>query len=246
MSKPAMTPGKWLPLHAVVTGDIVASTQLPPGELAALPEQLRQTFRHVEKKIPVESAFSLSGGDGWQLYVEAPQQALRAVLIFRARLFSETGLQTRAAFAIDTVDSVRREDLNASNGPAFQRSGRALADLKGTSYLMRCLLREKTHEPFRIAADALCAFADHLAQNWTQAQAQAINFVLAEKAPITLEEIGKQWKPEPITKQTVGDHMRRAHRDRVEALLSDFERLMQHYERTDRSRQHNEARRKQP
>lgn len=71
---------------------------------------------------------------------------------------------------------------------------------------------------------------DHLYHHWTEAQAQAVAGMLKgvnTERTITQKAIAEQWDPEPITRQTVNRHLKRAHWDRLARTLHRFEQLIE-------------------
>ncbi len=104
-------------LHAVATGDIVESSDLPADRRRQLPDRLRSTYETVQQTAPEELPYELAitGGDGWQCYVRNPATALARLLHFWTLLYAQ-GLPSRMALVVDTVDFVSEEDLNESDG----------------------------------------------------------------------------------------------------------------------------------
>ncbi len=218
-------------LHAVATGDIVASSELPAAERRRLPDTLRGAYAEVRALAPnaLPHELVLTGGDGWQCYVRNPVHALPRVLHFCA-ILQASGLRSRCALAIDTVDFIDEDDLGASDGPAFRRSGRALSRLSDDQRTA-CLLPDVLSPVYHLAAEGLCELVDHLMQNWTEAQTRAVAGMLRSigtDLSVTQSDIAEQWEPEPVTRQTVNRHLHRAHWPRLERTLSRFERLTCH------------------
>lgn len=218
-------------LHAVATGDIVASSELPDAKRRRLPEALRDAYAEVQTLAPEILPYDLAimGGDGWQCYVRDPDQALPRILQFCTFLRAD-GLRSRCALAFDTVDFIDEDDLGASDGAAFRRSGHALQHFPKEQQ-MACLLPDALSPVYHLAAESLCELIDHLILNWTEAQAQAVAGMLrgiGTDVSITQEAIAEQWEPEPVTRQTVNRHLQRAYWPRLERTLSRFARLVRH------------------
>lgn len=111
-------------IHAVITGDLVASTTLPDSRLDAAMSALHHAARHLG---PDELHFTRFRGDGWQVLIHRPGRALRIALSLSATLTAaETGLSTRLAIGFGSVNRLPAGDLSAASGTAFTRSGRAL------------------------------------------------------------------------------------------------------------------------
>lgn len=109
-------------IHAVITGDLVASTSLPDDRLDRAMAAL-QTAAGAWGDLH----FTRFRGDGWQVLIHPPGRALRIALSLTAALAAaDTGLATRLAIGFGPVARVGPGDLSAATGPAFHRSGRAL------------------------------------------------------------------------------------------------------------------------
>lgn len=198
--------------HAVVTGDIVGSTNLPRERRESLPDMLRRIYGDLRgDSDALRYDIAIGSGDRWQFHVEEPGLALTALLAFWTRLSVEE-IQTRAAIAIDRIDFISDGNLNESDGAAFRQSGRSLDDM-GANELIVGAVPNDVPRIYSISMEGLCELVDSLAHEWTQAQCRT----LAEKmtgrlhhSEMTQAEIAARWEPEPITKQAVGAHLRKA------------------------------------
>lgn len=216
-------------LHAVATGDIVGSSELSTEDRRRLPDLLRSTYASVRDYAPGTLSYPLAitGGDGWQCYVETPSAALARVLHFWTLLHAQ-GLPSRMALAIDTIDFLSDRDLNESDGPAFRRSGRTLEAL-GEEQWFACLLPEEAPSTHQLAVESIGELTDYFFHEWTEAQARAVAGMLRSigtEHDVTQQAIAEEWEPEPITRQTVNRHLKRAHWDRLERTLHRFEQLI--------------------
>ncbi len=111
-------------VHAVITGDLVASTTLSDSRLEAAMSALE---RAAQGWAADDLHFTRFRGDGWQVLLTHPGRALRVALYLTAALAAaDTGLSTRLAIGFGTVRRLPAGDLSAALGPAFIRSGRAL------------------------------------------------------------------------------------------------------------------------
>src|SRR5690606_2240437 len=108
--------------------------RLGSDDRAQLPDVLRTTYRGLQEYLrsTILYPIDLFGGDSWQMYLAQPEQALAAAIHFRATLFADTGITTRLAIAVDTIDFLNAEKLSESDGAAFRRSGRTLEELRST------------------------------------------------------------------------------------------------------------------
>lgn len=152
---------------AVLTGDIVASTDLGPDQLTETMEALRAAAREIAGWADgMETGFAQRGGDGWQMALDRPVLAFRATLYLQAvlRRLAE-GRTTRIAVAEGAGSLPDDRDPNKAHGPAFTASGRGL-DQMGTHVLLLHAEGGATGAAYRLA--------DALAAGWTQAQARAL------------------------------------------------------------------------
>lgn len=157
---------------AVLTGDLVGSTQLSNAQLSA-------AFRLVNAASP--ERVSRNRGDGWQVALTQPETALRVALRIRAALCgADPAFITRISIATGPSHQPIPDDLNEATGDVFVASGRALDDLPNGVTLAFA------------AGGALAAvarLADHISTGWTPAQAAAMYLALAPE-PQTRAEIG--------------------------------------------------------
>ncbi len=167
-------------LAAVLTGDLVGSTQKTPDQAERAISALSRTAARVGYWHGASPAFSWSRGDGWQVWLNRPHLALRTALIFRAAVRSlPDKIDTRIAVAIGMVTSPATPDLNAETGTPYITSGRALEQME-------------PHRTLRVvgAGGALAAaavLADHTASGWTIAQASAMDIALDTNKPVDRE-----------------------------------------------------------
>jgi hypothetical protein len=215
-------------LHAVATGDIVGSSDLPADRRRKLPDRLRSAYETVQQTAPEALPYDLAiaGGDGWQCYVHDPARALARLLHFWALLYAQ-GLPSRMALVIDTINFVSETNLSESDGRAFRRSGRLLSSLDDERWF-DCILPDESSEVHHVAGGGIGELIDLFFHRWTEAQAQAVAGMvgaIGTEHKITQKKIAEQWMPEPITRQAVNRHLKRAHWNRVERTVSRFEHL---------------------
>ena len=148
---------------AVLTGDIVKSTRLTRDEREALFTGLKAGAAAVEALQKETARFERFSGDSWQM-LATPRFALRACLMMRAYIRQESkAFETRISVGLGAVEPLSPEGLGASDGPAFQASGRGLQALKGTQFFTV----NTTDLPIYI-------LADEISKGWTQAQARVL------------------------------------------------------------------------
>lgn len=148
------------PIHAVLTGDLIASTTLPPARADAAMAALRAATTP-------DHRFTRFRGDGWQVLLATPGQALCLALRLTAALAAtDSGLSTRLAIGFGTVTRPGTRDLSDAAGPAFTRSGRALDHMPRNA---RWAVAGGPHLPAWIPATV--ALADWHSARWTAGQA---------------------------------------------------------------------------
>jgi hypothetical protein len=172
------------PDNAVLTGDLIASTQAGTpavdramAVLSAAAEEIAGW--HLAENVAVgDTYFTRFRGDGWQIVVSIADFGLRAALLMYARLAANPDLpKTRIAVGISTIDRLPGPDLSDADGAAFAISGRALSQIERGEHL-------------RIAGDkitpiraALIALLDDRISDWTPEQAEAVAHAIAPDAP---------------------------------------------------------------
>lgn len=157
---------------AVLTGDLIDSTDLPAPKLETAFAALRDAAGRIARWQPHGSStrFTRTRGDGWQICLAQPHLALRAALCMRAALRSHGKmLETRISIATGHGALPENGDLNSAHGPAFTASGRGLDTLSGHAAM--------EHADGGALAAAV-RLADHISQGWTPAQARAVHLML--------------------------------------------------------------------
>ena len=122
-----------------------------------------------------------------------PELALRACLLMRAFIRQESkSFETRISVGVGVIEPLSPDGLGASDGPAFQASGRGLKALKGNQY-------------FCINTSDLPIFilADEISKKWTQAQARVLAISLMRPHPTQETVAGRVG----ISQQSVQNHL---------------------------------------
>ncbi len=193
---------------AVLTGDIVKSTALSRDERDALFAGLKAGAAAVELLQPTPARFTRFAGDSWQM-LAPPRFALRACLIMRAYIRQESkAFETRISVGVGPIEPLSPEGLGASDGPAFQASGRGLTTLKGAQYFT-----SNTPEY------PVFLLADEISKRWTQAQARVLAYALLLPHPTQASIAGKVG----ISQQSVRNHLTAAGEPALLAALTDVE-----------------------
>ena len=164
---------------AVLTGDIVRSTDLPKERLDRAVSALQAAAETAADWHGASLLFSRNRGDGWQVFLQRPALALRTALYLRSALRAEgKDMSTRISAATGTGDPGDTGDLNAASGPVFVASGRGLDKIEPPA-MMAFAGGGATGAVFRLS--------DHVSNSWTEAQARALGPFLAPDPPTQSE-----------------------------------------------------------
>ncbi|SMR72916.1 hypothetical protein SAMN04488030_1664 [Aliiroseovarius halocynthiae] len=160
---------------AVLTGDIIGSTQMSPEDLERAFDALT-TSAEVQAEWHGESLhFTRQRGDGWQVRLARPELALRSALAFRAALRCE-GKEFSTYMGLATGHAkphISGVDLNTSTEQVFVGSGHQLDCMK-LIYANIEMLHATNG-----SVGAAFVLADRISQSWTPAQAAAMLPMLA-------------------------------------------------------------------
>jgi len=206
-------------LHAVLTGDVVASSKLGPADRRSLPALLKRAAKDLRKAFPQALLFDLEvfRGDSWQMIVSDPVLSLRAGLFFRAGVIASSPpgsrLDTRVSIAVEKVDFIPAENVSEGDGPAYRASGEAL-DALGDQFRMTL---SAPGQPASLAV--VTCLLDAIVQEWTARQASTVQ---ARLLGLTQAEIARG-SADRITQQSVARHLARAHWPAVERALHCIE-----------------------
>lgn len=122
--------------YAVLTGDLIGSSQIFPArrqELLAWLKKIARDFSALHEGVQV-GELDVFRGDSWQICLRDPSLALWASVFLRVGLkahLSGENVDTRVGIGVGTVDILSESRISESNGEAFIRSGRGLDSLAG-------------------------------------------------------------------------------------------------------------------
>lgn len=197
---------------AVLTGDIVGSTALPPARQEAVMDALAAAADDMASWHGGPLFFTRQRGDGWQVMLARPGLALRSALGFQAAVRQlGKGLATRISIATGAGDAGPGPDLNSATGPAFVASGRGLDAM---------VPPQQIRHAAEGALGAAVRLADHIAQGWTAAQARALCPMLDPVAPPRHADIARTLG---ISHQAVTQALERAGHAPLAAALQMIE-----------------------
>jgi hypothetical protein len=200
--------------YAVLTGDVVGSSNLDDPTREMLPEALKKTSKAARSLfgnvVPLDA--DIFRGDSWQLVVTDAKLGLRLAMFFRAHLHGNspnTGLDTRIAIGIGQIKFLPKQ-VSQGDGAAFRESGTALESMPKNRRLVLSIADGETPA----GVTSVVALIDALSLRWTEKQALALVGVL-RIPPLKQKEIGASWHP-PVKQQVIARHLQQAGWDIIE------------------------------
>lgn len=159
------------PIIAVLTGDLVASQLAGTAKVEAAMARLKRTAEDISEIVGHDTRFTRFRGDGWQMVLKDPSDALMATLLALADLRA-TGLNlnTRIAIGIGSAENLGTGNLSDAKGQAFVLSGRLLDEMP-RKHTVDIAGGPKANYPWQVAVIDLVAWQS---SHWTAAQATAM------------------------------------------------------------------------
>jgi hypothetical protein len=176
-------------IHAVLTGDIVTSSQYAPTDLKRIMQSLRRSAGEFSDAFPgtIRGDLDVFSGDGWQILLADWRKATRLGLFMRAVLRADSNLSadTRVSVGLGSVDkaTLNLKRISESTGEAFERSGRALKLLQ-KPFLMTWGVPSKNSTPSKLEdrlLDGSLRLLDELICRWKSKQAHSVSLALLGK-----------------------------------------------------------------
>jgi hypothetical protein len=196
---------------AVLTGDIIRSSDLTPEKREQLQLVLTGVFSEAARLTPSFRAEQFRG-DSFQAVLDTqPEAGLRVLLLIIARLHLHQ-FGVRIALGLGTV-SYESDSILTSDGSAFQASGPALDELKKRNQLLAIAgPSDSFNQEWRVHALTL----DYLLSRWTVPQAEA---VLGQLQGLTQEETARRLE---IKQPAVQQRLQAVGWPVIEAILERF------------------------
>lgn len=196
------------PNLAVLTGDIVKSTQVDPDLLDAGFTALETAMAWFQDHHGGQVWFTRFRGDGWQIAVTPAPFAPYALFLAWAAL-GQNGLHTRVSLAMGQ-GHISDDGLNAAHGQAFLQSGHGLEAMASATL--------HTDASCPASWQAALPALTFIAQNWTQKQALVCAHALRQwpekqNASAIARSLGS-------TRQSIQKHLESAGYDAFEAALT--------------------------
>jgi len=158
------------PQAAVLTGDLIGSTEARPDEVEAVMDLIAQIAAEQAETSPNTIRFARYRGDGWQIYAADTSDAFRIVVLILAALRAQPHLpQTRISLAIGTANPLPPQGLAAASGEVFILSGRTLDGMTKTQRFMFVSKQPDGHWQ-----RAILSYLEWQAERWSPEQAEAV------------------------------------------------------------------------
>ncbi len=175
-------------MKGVITGDIINSAAIPIEQRTKLLQQLDGMIKDLAVLSPLQ--YEVFRGDSFQVIVDKAESALSIGVLIRAGLRKSTPKDAEAiwdariAIGVSDVEFMARHVV-ASDGEAFQYSGRAFDELGKRNLIVRTR-SENVNEELKVST----LFADDIISNWTPTQSFVVYQSLAFQK--TQKEIAMQ------------------------------------------------------
>ncbi len=211
--------------YAVITGDLVESSEKKGEQKDKINAVLRESFENIQKitgKVENLPIFDIFRGDSFQGLLPKPADALKAAILIRATLRksqsakAKSNWDARIAIGTGTVEYLP-ENISEGDGVAYRNSGPVLDNLKGD---FRSAIKTPNNE-INDELNASSALLDAVIAKWTPHQAEIIVMLLNKLRP---KEISKKLE---ISQAAVHYRVKGAGWFAVEILLKRYEWLME-------------------
>jgi len=212
-------------MKAVITGDLIDSTNYKPQELDGILNIINTEFEAF--RTTYQTDFKIFRGDSFQGVVLDPVLALDLAMTIKTAVSkiaiqnkSSSGLvDFRIAIGIGNIN-LKRDSILESNGEAFQFSGKALDTMKGD--YPRLLLKtadENLNDEFNVHFGLL----DSVTSKWSVASAEVIYYLHKGKKEIEVAKILG------INQSAVNHRKKAANWDAIFMLLKRYKTAITNY-----------------
>lgn len=206
--------------YAILTGDIVGSSELSAAQRKKLLTALQDTSKELRSLykdvIPFDA--DIFRGDSWQLLVTQPNLSLRIALLFRSTLKGKMEIRnfdSKIFIGIGSIDSLPGKRVSLGSGQAFVLSGRGLEKLK--NYRMGIDYPAFGKNDY---LKLVIQLVDVFASNWTVKQSIAVSGALKGWPQ---QKIAESWGDDKLTQQAVHKHLLSAFWLPIEEVLEKIE-----------------------
>lgn len=198
-------------MQAVLTGDIVNSTKLPPAKEKALVKLLEQVLKSYK--------YEFYRGDSFQVLVKEAGDSLRIALLCRTAAIGITEnneADIKVSIGLGEVND-RIKTLGSAKGEAFIISGRAFDELEKTgSRLVISTANTMANLSLQVVAD----YVNSIYSRMTSKQAKVIFELL--KGGLQQNVVKKLKK----SKSTISQHANSGRWTEIEKILNQYELLV--------------------
>ena len=194
---------------AVLTGDLIASTQASVAEVDASMALIADLAARIGKN----TRFTRYRGNGWQIYLDDPGIGLWALLWIAANLRAKGALASRAALGLGEAYGGSADSLDTAGGSAFVASGRALDDIgTQTRFALAGTGIDRLHQ-------RLLALLEERITSWSHEQAEVVALALAPEDQPTQAAMAARLN---ISRQAVAARLQSAGFGNINAAQQDF------------------------
>jgi hypothetical protein len=211
-------------VFAVITGDIVNSSQMDIDTRRTLLNSLKKIFKKLSYSLEggkMAAPFEIYRGDSFQGILETPLDALKIAVLIKAglRISFKTSLKrswdARIAIGIGEIDFFQSKG-SEGDGPAFRRSGPVLDEMKGEIRLIIRTPWPQADQEFEVAT----AFLDVIISKWSTSQAEVILQLING---FTQQQIAKQLN---ISQAAVNYRLKNAGWNALHKFLNRYEQVI--------------------
>ncbi|MEZ5335335.1 MAG: SatD family protein [Methanolobus sp.] len=212
-------------LCAVITGDIVKSSEFDYAARNQLIDYLHSSFNLIEKQLELGSSillpFEIYRGDSFQVVLSSPERALISSVLLSLRLMlfysGKKPVNSRISIGIGTIDYIPESgNIGEADGLAFRLSGKNLDKMKQRG---QKLLVSTQNPSLNLMFESQCAFFDFLADRWTPVQKEILSGKLSG---LTQEEIAyKQGK----SQSSISQSLKSAGFNVIKTFVGNYEEL---------------------
>ena len=208
-------------MKAVITGDIIDSSKQPYEERTLIIKTLQDSIRYFEERDTCQ--YSIFRGDSIQGLLEQPEKALWHVVYLKSALKAlKTKNASRSSFADIRISigigrvNFLHENLEMSNGEAFEYSGRKLDQLKGGAKTIAIKSRD---EGYNEEWSVVLGLMDEVLGKWSVQSAEIVKNILEGHDKPT---IGRHLN---ISLPAISQRKKYAGWNAIQAVMNRFEKM---------------------
>lgn len=211
-------------IFGVLSGDIVGSSDIHQRTGLPTMSVIKRIGERVIDNFPdaVIPEIDIYRGDSWQMVCLDPGLSLRIGLFFRALIKADRRIQpadSRLSIGYGEIDFLPEQGISAGDGVAYRLSGGGL-DRCGKRRRMCLVFPEEKSSRLTSALDQMVRLIDFQVQRWQPGQSEAVAGALLG---LTQQNIGQEWVKDPVTQQTISQHLESAGWQAINSALDYFE-----------------------